>query len=61
VPAAGKRAIDFQHELISRYESRLDNPEVLVTLENATENMIVSGFANKPGKIGSHRPKTVFQ
>src|SRR5438093_12095842 len=30
--AAGKKPIDFQHELVRRYESQLDNPEVLVTL-----------------------------
>ena len=50
VTAAGKRVIDFQHELVSRYEGQLDNPEVLVTLENGTATVIVSGFANKPGK-----------
>src|ERR1043165_301433 len=32
--AAGKRVIDLQHELTGRYEAYLDNPEVLVTLEN---------------------------
>jgi len=61
VTAAGKRVIDFQHELVSRYEGRLDNPEVLVTLESGTATVIVSGFANKPGKIDFDRPKTVFQ
>jgi polysaccharide biosynthesis/export protein len=58
--AAGKRVIDFQHELISRYEGKLDNPEVLVTLEG-TATVIVSGFANKPGKISFDRPTTVYQ
>ena len=61
VTAAGKRVIDFQHELISRYESHLDNPEVLVTLENGTASVIVSGFANNPGKIDFDRPTTVYQ
>jgi polysaccharide biosynthesis/export protein len=60
VTAAGKRVIDFQHELVSRYEGRLDNPEVLVTLDGAA-SVIVSGFANKPGKIELDRPKTVYQ
>ena len=59
--AAGKRVIDFQHELISRYEGRLDNSEVLVTLENGTARVIISGFANKPGPIGFDRPTTVYQ
>src|SRR5439155_17530329 len=61
VTAAGKRVMDFQHELVSRYEGRLDNPEVLVTLENGTASVIVSGFANKPAKLDFDRPKTVYQ
>jgi polysaccharide biosynthesis/export protein len=61
VTAAGKRTIDFQHELVSRYESHLDDAEVLVTLETGMASVIVSGFANKPGKIEFDRPKTVFQ
>jgi polysaccharide export outer membrane protein len=61
VTAAGKRIIDFQHELVRRYEGQLDNAEVLVTLENGTATVIVSGFANKPGKVEFDRPKTVYQ
>jgi polysaccharide biosynthesis/export protein len=59
--AAGNRVIDFQHEISSRYEGKLDNPEVLVTMESGTATVIVSGFANKPGKIDFDRPKTVYQ
>ena len=61
VTAAGKRIIDFQHELVSRYESHLDDAEALVTLETGMASVIVSGFANKPGKIEFDRPKTVYQ
>ncbi len=61
VTAAGKRVIDFQHELVSRYEGQLDNNEVLVTLENGTATVTVSGFANKPGSISFDRPTTVYQ
>jgi polysaccharide biosynthesis/export protein len=61
VTAAGKRVIDFQREIISRYEGQLDNPEVLVTLENGTASVIISGFANHPGKLGFDRPTTVYQ
>ena len=61
VTAAGKRVIDFQNQLINRYESHLDNAEVLVTLENGTANVIVSGFANKPGTYPFDRPTTVYQ
>src|SRR5437773_11651122 len=34
--AAGKRVIDFQHELTGLYEDKLDNHEVLVTLDNGS-------------------------
>ena len=61
VTAAGKRVIDFQHELVRRYEGELDNNEVLVTLENGTATVTVSGFANKPGAITFDRPTTVYQ
>ena len=61
VTAAGKRVIDFQHELVSRYESQLENSEVLVTLENGLATVIVSGFANKPGAFNFDRPTTVYQ
>ena len=59
--AAGKRVIDFQHELTSLYEDKLDNPEVLVTLENGAARVIISGFANKPGTVTLDRPTTVYQ
>jgi polysaccharide biosynthesis/export protein len=61
VTAAGKRVIDFQHELVGGYQDHLDNPEVLVMLENSAPNVIISGFANKPGKYVFDRPTTVFQ
>lgn len=61
VTAAGKRVIDLQRELIRRYDQYLDNPEVLVTLENGLGTVIVSGFANKPGAITFDRPTTVYQ
>ena len=59
--AAGKRVIDFQHELVSRYEGKLDNSELLVTLENGTATVTVSGFANKPAVYTFNRPTTVYQ
>src|SRR5947199_3837323 len=48
VTAAGKRVIDFQHELVRRYEGELENSEVMETLENGTGTVTVSGFAHKP-------------
>jgi polysaccharide biosynthesis/export protein len=61
VTAAGKRVIDFQRELIRRYDDQLENPEVLVTLENGLATVVVSGFANRPGPITFDRPTTVYQ
>ena len=61
ITAAGKRVIYFQDELISRYEGKLDNSEVLVTLENGMATVIISGFANKPGAVTFDRPTTVYQ
>jgi polysaccharide export outer membrane protein len=61
VTAAGKRPIDFQDELLSRYEGKLENNGVLVTLENGTATVIVSGFANKPATYTFDRPTTVYQ
>ena len=61
VTAAGKRVIDFQHELVRRYQDDLENPEVLVTLENGPATVIISGFATYPGKITFERPTTVYQ
>jgi polysaccharide export outer membrane protein len=61
VTAAGKRVIDFQHELVRRYEGQLESNEVLVTLENGAATVTVSGFANKPGTYPFDRPTTVYQ
>src|SRR5437667_384379 len=56
-----KQVIHFKDELASRYEGKLENTEVLVTLENGAATVIVSGFANKPGGISFDRPTTVYE
>jgi protein involved in polysaccharide export with SLBB domain len=61
VQAGGKRVIDFQHQLVSLYEPHLDNPDLVVALENGVANVIISGFANRPGKYAFDRPTTVYQ
>ena len=61
VQAAGKRVMDFQNQLIGRYDEHLDNPDVLVTLENSPATVIISGFAGNPGKVEFDRPTTVYQ
>jgi polysaccharide export outer membrane protein len=61
VTAAGKRVIDLQRELVRRYDEYLENPDVLVTLDNGLATVVVSGFVNKPGTITFDRPTTVYQ
>lgn len=61
VTAAGKRVIDFQHQLVNSYDGKLDDNEVLVTLESGPATIIVAGFATYPGKITVDRPTTVYQ
>ncbi len=61
VTAAGKRVIDLQRELVRRYDEYLENSEVLVILESGPATVIVSGFANYPGKVTVDRPTTVYQ
>ena len=61
VQAGGKRVMDFQNQLINSYQDHLDNPDVLVTLENSPATVIVSGFAGNPGKVEFDRPTTVYQ
>jgi Periplasmic protein involved in polysaccharide export len=61
VTAAGRRVIDLQRELVRRYDEHLENPEVLVMLENGIASVIISGFANRPGKLAFDRPTTVYQ
>jgi polysaccharide biosynthesis/export protein len=61
VTAAGKRVIYFQDELVNRYNGKLEDNEVLVTLENGTATVTVAGFANKPAMYTFDRPITVYQ
>src|ERR1051325_5398524 len=61
VRAAGRTVMQLRNTLISLYNDHLDNPEVLVTLENGNATAIVSGFANNPGKVEFDRPTTVYQ
>ena len=61
VQAAGKRVMDFQNQLINSYDQHLDNPDVLVTLENSPATVIVSGVGGNQGKVEFDRPTTVYQ
>ena len=61
VTAAGKTVPGLQTELAGLYKTQLRNNEVLVTLESGTANVVVSGYAGKPGRFSFDRPTTVFQ
>jgi len=61
VTAAGKRVIDLQRELVRRYDEYLENPDVLITVDNGLATVVVSGFVNKPGAMNFDRPTTVYQ
>ena len=61
VTAAGRRVIDLQRELVSRYSEYLENSEVLVTLDTGSGTVIISGFVTYPGKVTFDRPTTVYQ
>jgi protein involved in polysaccharide export with SLBB domain len=61
VTAAGKTLVDFQNELIRLYKPQLRNSDVVVTLESAVTQVVVSGAVSKPAKLTFDRPTTVFQ
>ena len=53
--------MDFQNQLINSYDEHLDNPDVLVTLENSPATVIISGTGGTGGKVEFDRPTTVYQ
>jgi polysaccharide export outer membrane protein len=61
VTAAGKTLADFQNELKRLYSAQLKYAEVVVTLESAVTQVVVSGAVAKPAKLVFDRPTTVFQ
>jgi polysaccharide export outer membrane protein len=61
ITAAGKTLVDFQNELIRLYKPQLRNSEVVVTLESAVTQVVVSGAVARPAKLTFDRPTTVFQ
>ena len=61
VTAAGKTVPQFQNELISLYKPQLRNSDVIVTLESAIAQVVVSGAVARPAKLTFERPTTIFQ
>jgi len=58
--ASGKTVGKLQSELSDKYESELQNNEVVVTLESAGTSVIVTGGVRTPGKIPLDRPTTLL-
>jgi len=61
VTAAGKTVGEFQSELIRLYQPQLKNADVVVTLDSAVAQVVVSGAVTKPAKLLFERPTTIFQ
>jgi polysaccharide export outer membrane protein len=61
VTAAGKTLTDFQNELKRLYSAQLKYADIVVTLESAVIQVVVSGAVAKPAKLAFDRPTTVFQ
>jgi len=61
VSAAGKTITGLQAELSESYKSQLKNSDVLVTLESAPTQVVISGAVVKPTKIAFEKPTTVFE
>lgn len=61
VSAAGKSVVTLQTELVAQYKEQLKNSEVLVTLDSAPTEVVISGAVTKPSKIAFDKPTTVFQ
>jgi protein involved in polysaccharide export with SLBB domain len=61
VQAAGKNVGSFQAELVDRYASKLQNKEVIVSVELSSIPVYVSGAVQKPGRITLDRSMTVLE
>ncbi len=61
VGAAGKTITALQGELSELYKPQLKNSDVLVTLESAPTQVVISGAVVKPTKIAFEKPTTVFE
>jgi len=61
VSAAGKSITSFQAQLTSLYQSHLQDPTVIVSLEAAAAGVYVSGEVLRPGKIPLDRPMTALE
>lgn len=60
VTAQGKSVSTLQSQLTGLYQSHLQNPTVLVSVEEVAACVYVSGEVIKPGKVSLDRPMTAF-
>ena len=61
VEASGKTVPTLQNELSQRYKVELKTSTVIVTLEQAVTQVVLSGAIARPGKLVFERPTTIFQ
>lgn len=61
VSAAGKTINSLQQSLTSLYQSHLQDPTVVVSLESASAGVYLSGEVMRTGKIPLDRPMTAFE
>lgn len=61
VNAAGKDVGRFQEELVDRYASKLQNKEVIVSVETSAIPVYVSGAVNRPGRVTLDRSMTALE
>jgi polysaccharide export outer membrane protein len=61
VSAAGSTIDGLQRSLTSLYQSHLQDPTVVVSLESAAAGVYLSGEVLRPGKIPLDRPMTAFE
>ncbi len=61
VSAAGRSITSFQSELSSLYQPHLQDPTVIVSVEEAAAGVYVSGEVLRPGKIPLDRPMTALE
>lgn len=61
VTAQGKSVASLQSQLTGLYQPHLQNPTVLVSVEEVAACVYVSGEVTKPGKVPLDRPMTAFE
>jgi polysaccharide export outer membrane protein len=61
VTAQGKSVSTLQSQLTGLYQSHLQNPTVLVGVDQMAACVYVSGEVMKPGKVPLDRPMTAFE